>query len=165
MKKLKSPIKSKVKQTLKEQRLYKDYKKTFQHRQMRFLITKITYLFEIEIDPIKMAEFEKTLINQNNKEMFCWALKEIFALSKNLKLQKINTNNLAYFLYYIYQTSRYYSDIRKKCTNVFIDSNSKMKLIKHNALKREYYHSFYLEIEKIFVNYNYYIINLLKLVL
>ncbi|UVD81946.1 hypothetical protein NV226_01410 [Mycoplasma iguanae] len=153
-----------VKTELKKNNLYNEYKLTFKNRQIRFVLTKLIILFDLEIQVKQISELESYLINKNNSKMFLLPLQELFAMQKNHPLKKIDAKNLANFLFYIYQTSRFYYDKKTGQKNIFINKNVEI-VHRKNTEKRNYYHAFARQLEEIYPDYNFYLRQILKWVI
>ncbi|MBN0919161.1 hypothetical protein [[Mycoplasma] gypis] len=137
---------------LKENKLIK-YKNLFKNKQMQFLVSKILILFGTDFDANKLANVEIELMNSNfQRNMFVnILLNHIDSVEE--KYRNCNWKSLGKYLYYIFKTSTYYSDLRHQVPNIFdiigVDAA--------NEKKREALNDFYLSLEKVDKNYNHFV--------
>ena len=126
MKKLKA-----IKSKLKKHKEWKKYKSIFIHRQTRFFVTKIMLVYKKDLDVEILYNWEKsflnTPVNQNMFEKVFGEFKKYYANGDWFSFSKM--------LWYIYQISRYYKDLKNKIKNIYINGN----IIELNKIKRNYY--------------------------
>ena len=121
----------KIKKKFKRKEL-KIYNSLFKHRQMKFAISKILLACNKNIDVKDLYNIEKSMIdiNKDNK-MFN------LAFANANKISKINADwkSFSEFMWYAYQTSTYYKDIKKNINNVY----NKENFVEINNIKRKKY--------------------------
>ena len=126
MKKLKA-----IKSKLKKHKEWKKYKSIFIHRQTRLFVTKIMLVYKKDLDVEILYNWEKsflnTPVNQNMFEKVFGEFKKYYANGDWFSFSKM--------LWYIYQISRYYKDLKNKIKNIYINGN----IIELNKIKRNYY--------------------------
>ena len=157
--KLKSQIRE-VKKTLKKNHKYQEYKKIFIHPQMRFLLTKINFIFNDNANFKETIDLELFLLNNfNNPQNWIDA---IINLSQkwNPKWNKINWKSFGLFLYYIYHYSLYYCK-KTVVSKIYTQDN----FIELNHQKIYYYNQWIKSMYKSYIlDFNQYVIAVLRLV-
>lgn len=129
-----------IKKQLKQQGLYKKYKTQFKHKQMKLLISKIVLIFNSEADIIHLFELEKSLIEKEvNEKMF----DETLLSFESLTGKKANWALFSIFLFYVYQTSTFWRDMKKGVKNVYSLSNYN----ELNLKKRQAYNAWFKSME------------------
>lgn len=107
---------------------WKEYKNKFKHKSMRFIISYIILLYRPSMPIDDLVTIEKQLISKNkNIKMFDDAFIEVKKITK----KDFNWESLSKFMWYAYQTSTYYKDIKKGITNIYTLDN----FIEINAIK------------------------------
>ncbi len=136
-----------VKKGLKRNHVWKQYKKMYKHKQMRFLFSNVALILKPEIDLNELIEVEKNLaIVEKDPEMF---VKEFLKL-KTLTKTKFDWSSFGEFVYYVFQTSTYWRDSKKGITNAFTKEN----YIEMNETKRKTYNKWLHSIPTTTDNYN-----------
>lgn len=125
-----------VKKNLKAQQKWKPYKALFTHPQMRLLITKIAY--DIRPEHLtsgieRISEIEKSLLDApRNEEMFAKAFLELGNFLERTWAWDI----LGRAVWYCYQTSTFWSDIKKNKPNIYNKDNFvQLNNAKRNAIQ------------------------------
>lgn len=147
-----------IKDNLKTNNELKRYKNIFKHRQMRFATTKIALIFNKNISAIKFYEIEKELINTPKDERM---FKNAFLKMEKAINYKANWESLGKFMWYQYQASIYYKDIKNKTPNIF----NKENMIKMNEIKRTFYSEWLHSLSKDDISFNKKIIQVSKIIL
>jgi len=107
---------------------WREYKNKFKHKSMRFIISYIILLYRPSMPIDDLVTIEKQLISKNkNIKMFDDAFIEVKKITK----KDFNWESLSKFMWYAYQTSTYYKDIKKGITNIYTLDN----FIEINAIK------------------------------
>ncbi len=107
---------------------WKEYKNKFKHKSMRFIISYIILLYAPSIPINDLVTIERQLISKNkNIKMFDDAFIEVKKITK----KDFNWESLSKFMWYAYQTSTYYKDIKKGISNIYTLDN----FIEINAIK------------------------------
>jgi hypothetical protein len=120
-----------IKNKLKNNNNWKKYKKIFIHNQTKLMISKIALIYNKKIKIEKLYEWESSFIEKKiDKNMFKKIFEEI-----NKYCPNINWNSFAKMLWFVYQISRYYKDLKKKRKNIYINQN----IVKLNKIKKKYY--------------------------
>ncbi|QJR43958.1 hypothetical protein [Mycoplasma miroungirhinis] len=134
------------------------YISRFKHKQMQFLVSKIFLLFESSLSINELIKIEYELLEKNFlKDMYV----DIFMKNRfTFKKEFINCKweSFAKFLFYIFQTSTYFFDKKHKVPNVFIIGGE----ITINEEKRRLFNEFAESLEKVSINFNFYIKQILK---
>ncbi len=143
-----------IKKQLKKDHLWKTYKKKFFHQQMQLLFSKITLIFAPDVNVDWLIIEEKKILNKLEKPtMFVDSFSKINELNHN----NYNWKSFGLFIWYVYQTSKFYHDQKHNQKNLFNEKN----YIEKNAEKRHYYYIWLESINPKINNYN----NLIKQVL
>lgn len=160
---LKKPINS-FKKLLRINKQNKQYKKFYINKQLRYLVLKLSILFESNLNVEIIHKMELEIINNTltNETMYHQTIQTILKNSKIKNFSKLKYQNLSYFIFYIFQTSRFFYDKKHQIENIYLINYSEENLIKLNRIKRSYYYQFLEDIKKHNVNYNFYIIQILK---
>lgn len=161
MKKLKNNNQKlrKLKKELIYNREWKNYVKHFRHRQMRLLVSKIALIYNFEIPLADLVKLEKLTIEaakNKNLEMFV----PIFIYLEILIKHKANWADFGRFIFYVFQTSTFYKDMRHKQKNIF----TKQNIIEQNYQKRKYFYSWLHSLPIDDLEYNLKIIKVQKVV-
>ena len=144
-----------IKNKLIKNDLWKEYSQKFTHKQMKLISTKIALIFNKNIKVQDFYEIEKELIVvKKNKFMFLETFNKISYKTN----YSCDWKSFSIFLWYIYQTSTYYKDKKKKIDNIFIDNTIKM-----NQEKRKYFYLFMNSLDMRDDYFNDKIISILKL--
>ncbi len=108
MNKINSKTIKEIKKKLKHNNNYKDYKKIFKNKQIQFLCTKISIIFESSISEQDLFDIEILLLNNPTQNNFIILINE---LSKTFNENFINLkwDCLAIYLWYTFQTSLFYN--------------------------------------------------------
>ncbi|MCK5867559.1 MAG: hypothetical protein KAG14_04100 [Mycoplasmataceae bacterium] len=145
-----------IKNNLKQKKVLKNYNSTFKHKQMRFLLTKLSLIFIDKIDEEIFTELEiKLHQNEKSSKMF---IESIDILKKQTKY-KADWNSFSKFLWYVYQTSTYYNDSKKNIKNVYTN-----KIIKTNEIRRNLYNTWMESMAEYDLDFNEKIIKVSRLV-
>lgn len=121
-----------IKNLLKTNGKWEEYKKAFSHKQMRLATSRIAFAFNNKISIDKLAKIEIELMKSEKKSnMFDEAFKEISKLVN----YKADWKSLGKFMWYQYQTSTYYKDIKKGTKNTYNPNN----IIEINEKRRDFY--------------------------
>ena len=121
-----------VSKELKKVKGLKDYNNMFKHKQMKFACSKTLLIFNPKVKLKTLVSLEYTLLKEKkNKKMF---LNNMQVLSKNTE-GNIDWKAFGEFLWYLYQTSTYYKDIKNNVKNIYSEDN----FIELNSKKRDAY--------------------------
>lgn len=150
----------KVKNHLKQNGSYQDYKNIFAHKQMQFLLTKINHIFNDQPQASDTLDLEINLIKTfNNPNGWIEAINQL-SFKWNEKWHQINWSSFGHFLYYIYHYSLYYvkkTTVEKIYTQAnFIELNDQ-KIFYYNQWIKSMYDSH-------ITDFNQYVIAVLRLV-
>lgn len=146
-----------IKAQIKNLKLWRKYKKKFQHPQMRLLFSRIALTLDPEINLKFLLDKEMFLIEvEKSPEMFV----EIYESLSSIASFKCDWTVFGKFIWYIYQTSTYWKDARKKRVNVFTKEN----YLEQNQIKRELYQEWLDSIDKSNRSFNNYIIEISRMV-
>lgn len=109
-----------------------EYKKRFSHRQMRFVCSKIVLLFKDNVFANELEAIEKSLLKEKvDRDLF----KEAFEMIDKIIDNGADWASLGQYMWYAYQTSRFFKDAKNKNENVYTKANS----VKLNELRRQLY--------------------------
>lgn len=145
-----------IKSNLKEQKKLKEYDRVFKHKQMKFLVTKIALVFSDDINIDKFTKLEiKLSESKKGPDMFSESIKTLEEETK----YKADWKSFANFLWFIYQTSTYYRDLKKGMENVYVDN-----IIKINEKRRNIYNTWMESLAKDDSQFNHKITQVSKLV-
>lgn len=124
-----------------------EYKKRFSHKQMRFVCSKIVLLFKDHVFANELEAIEKSLLEKElNKDLF----KEAFTMIDKLVDNGADWASLGQYMWYAYQTSRFFKDIKRKDKNIYTKANS----VKLNELRRQLYGKWMHSLNKEDVRFN-----------
>ena len=124
-----------------------EYKEKFAHKQMFFACSKVALIFKEDVSIDYLYEMEVNLIDtKKDINMFKVAMKELSKITN----KNINWDIFAEYLWYLYQTSTYYKDIKKDIINIFNEET----FIKLNSLKRDAYQVWIDSLDKADPEYN-----------
>ncbi len=122
----------KVKTELRKRKLLSEYNKKFKHKDMRFLFSYVALTFDDSIKVSALVKEEVKLLKADKeKDMFVAS----YLVLKELTDKKIDWKSFGKFIWFIFQTSTYWKDQRKKIENEFKKDN----LVITNQTKRIYY--------------------------
>lgn len=150
-----------VKKKLQAHQKWKQYKKLFAHPQMRLLITKIAY--DIRPEHLasgieQVARIEESLIDaEKNEEMFATAFLKLGSFLQRPWAWDI----LGRAVWYCYQTSTYWKDVKKDIPNIY----NKENFVQLNDLKRKAIQHWIHSIPRTTVDFNIIVTNMLKRIL
>lgn len=121
-----------VKNKLKEKDELKKYKEKFKHKQIRFVVSKIFFVFNSEnkIDELLAIE-QKLLVAKKDQKLFSNIIKDF----EKIIDYKADWKSFGEFLWMQFQASTYYWDKKKNLENIFNEKN----YIKLNSEKRKLY--------------------------
>lgn len=157
--KLKSQIKE-VKKTLKKEGKYQTYKNVFIHQQMRFLLTKINFIFNDNPNFNEIIDLELFLLNNFNNPQKWIDIMINLSQKWNHKWSQINWKSFALFLYFIYHYSLYYCK-KTVVSKIYTQDN----FIELNHQKIYYYNQWIKSMYKSYIlDFNQYVIAVLRLV-
>lgn len=121
-----------IKKLLKTKGKWEEYKNVFTHKQMRLATSKIALVFNEKISINKLTKIELDLMSsEKNSKMFDNAFKELSLLVN----YKADWKSLGKFMWYQYQTSTYYKDIKVGVKNIYNPNN----IIEINEKRRGFY--------------------------
>ena len=145
-----------IKNSFKEQKLLKEYKQKYKHKQMVFMFSNIMLTLNENADVEKLIEVEKELLRKEiSEDMF-----EVYALrGKEISGMDLDWESFSKFIWYVFQTSTYYSDIKKGKHNIYNVEN----YIELNSTKRKLYFNFIHSIDKNLEGYNDKIMRILEI--
>lgn len=149
MKKLKQ-----LKKKLKKNNLLFEYKNKFKHKQMRFAISKIAMIYYPTISLDDLFILESNILNQDiGPEMFISS----FKMFKKISGLSSDWESFGKFMWYQFQVSTYYKDVKKGNNNIFIENE-----VKKNQEKRILFLKWLHSVDKTEENFNQKIIKLQK---
>ncbi len=144
-----------VKSELKAQKLMKQYNKKFKNKDMKFLFTFVALAYNDSIKLNFLVKEEKDLMNKkNDQSMFVSSYKKLNKYTND----EILWDEFGIFIWYIFQTSTYWKDKRKKKENIFKDGN----FVKVNQEKRNHYNAWLQSIPADFEDQNEKLIKVLR---
>ena len=115
MKKLKQ-----IKNKLKDDNLWIEYKNKFKHKSMRLIVSYIILKYKPTASIEELVNIEKKLIKvKKGKGMFCDSFIEV----KEITSLDFNWESFGNFMWYVYQTSTYYKDAKKNKKNIYTLEN------------------------------------------
>lgn len=157
MNKLESKKINNIKTYLKNNDKYKEYKLLFKNKQIRFLFSKISIIFESTISNENLGKIEMALLNNPTKDNFVILIGE---LSKTFDKKFVNLRwaNLGISLWYAFQMSLYYNKKRKVPCEYTIDNFVTLNNIKRANFSK-WLKSFY---ETKNIDFNQYVIKVLE---
>lgn len=124
-----------IKRLLKQNKQWSEYKKKYAHKQMRLVSSKIALIYNQDLSLEELYKLEVMALEAkkvNEEKMF----EDLyFELDKMVNRPYIDWESFGRYMWYTYQTSTYWKDVKKKRPNVFNSRN----YIEQNAIKREYY--------------------------
>lgn len=146
-----------IKTQIKNLKQWRKYKKVFHHPQMRLLFSRIALMLDPEINLKFLLDKELLLIQiEKSPEMFV----EIYQSLESVASLKCDWTTFGKFIWYIYQTSTYWKDTKKKRGNIFTRDN----YLEQNQIKRELYQQWLDSIDKSNCDFNNYIIEISRMV-
>lgn len=148
-----------IKNLLKDNKKWAEYKKKYKHPQMRLIFSKIIFVFnkDVSIEDLYKKELQYLEADKSKQEeMF----KTIFKSAERLSGVKADWESFAIFMWYVYQTSTYWKDIKKNVKNVFNVKNYN----ELNQVKRNHYNDWLHSLSPNIENLNNSIIEVLRLV-
>lgn len=146
-----------IKKYLKQNKFWSLYKEKFKHKQMKFAITKIAFIVDKNVSKETLIKMELAALNSNkDKNMYV----ESFKIFSNKINYKADWKSFGEFMWYIYQTSTYYKDIKKNIKNVYNETN--INFI--NETRRKLYGTWLHSMDKTDDLFNEKIINISKIV-
>lgn len=138
---------------IKKDNNYKQYKHCLKHPVVRFTFSYIVSFFEQKRFTDKQIQsilnFEYELIHNSSKSNF----KKIFSNIPKfipVKYSKVHWEEFGIYFYYMWQTSRFYYDKKKKIPNIYIDND----YIAINRLKRTAYYKWLDSLKKQDLHFN-----------
>lgn len=132
---------SQIKKQIKKEKNWKAYKVRFEHKQMKFLFSKIALLLDDEINLKFLHDQELKLVNvEISNEMFI----EVFKSLEDKIDFKCNWELFGKFIWFVYQTSTYWKDSKKNNHNIFTPENH----LELNQTKRDLYQQWIKSIDK-----------------
>lgn len=101
-----------IKHILKKNNKYNEYKLLFKNKQIRFLFSKISIIFESTISSENLSKIELSLLKNPTKDNF---ISSIEKLSKTFdeKFVNLKWRKLGVTLWYVFQTSLFYNKRRR----------------------------------------------------
>ncbi len=139
MKRKKRKTINSIKKYLKKDSNLKKYKKIFKNKQMRFLFTKISVIFDSSISQKHLANIELSLLYNPTKENFILLLERLAKTFDN-KFHKLKWESLAICFWYTFQNSLFYN--KKVNSEYTFDNFVTLNNIKRNAFS-QWLKSFY----------------------
>lgn len=124
-----------IKQLLKQNNQWREYRKKYAHRQMRLIFSKIALIYnpELSVQQLYQKEVEMLKAQKNDGEkMFKEVFKDFGDLSRR---PKVNWGEFAIYMWYVFQTSTYWKDKSRRRPNTFNTRN----YIEINQIKRQHY--------------------------
>lgn len=162
MKNIKREQIKKVKKNLKQNNNWKEYKKVFINKQMRFLLTKINIIFSNNENKQNLIIDEEFFIMSNAIDKNAW-VSIINKLSKKWKeeFHNINWESFALFLFYTYHYSEYYYK-KSLLDNLYKKANDFNEI---NDLKIAHYNKWIKSMYQLKTkNFNEYIIEIIRII-
>ena len=121
-----------VSKVFKKEKLIKEYKSRFKYNQLRFAFSKIAFAYSEKVDYKELVKIEKEILKMNKTEVsFSNIYKKMHLLLDN----DWKWEEFGKFMFFIYQTSLYWKDKRKK--NIF----NKENFIEKNEMKRKHFNN------------------------
>ncbi len=146
-----------IKKQIKSEGEWKKYKNVFRHKQMRLIFSEVALLLNPEINLKFLMDCEISLLSfEKGPKMFV----ETFKTLNDRVTFKCDWEMFAHFLWFVYQTSTYWKDTKKKKTNIFTKDN----YLEVNQQKRDCYQKWIDSIDKENKMFNTYIIEMSRMV-
>ena len=143
-----------IKKSIKEQGLLKSYNKKFKHKDMKFLLSYVALTFNEEIKIDLLVKEEVKLLNvEKGPKMFINAYSSLSKMTD----KNIDWNSFGKFIWYIYQSSTYWKEDKKK-NNIY----SKESFVAMNDQKRKHYNKWMRSIPETTEGYNLKIMEVMK---
>ena len=144
-----------ISKELKKVKALKAYNHIFKHKQMKYASSKALLIFNPKASIKILVSMEYKLMKEKkDKKMFINNMK---VLSKNTN-GNIDWKVFGEFLWYLFQTSTYYKDIKLNIKNIY----SKDNFIEINSKKRDVYQKWIDSLDKKDPHYNTKIRQILK---
>lgn len=124
-----------IKKLLKQNKQWSEYKKKYAHKQMRLVSSRVSLIYKEDLTVEKLYALEVKMLEAkkaDEEEMFLEVFKNF---NDFLEVPKVDWKAFAKYLWYVYQTSTYWKDSKKKRPNTFNTKN----YIEKNQIKRAYY--------------------------
>lgn len=150
----------KIKKVLKKEKLWITYCQKFRHKQMKFIFSKIALILKLDLNIDILMTYEKKMMHSNiqkKEDMFLNVFQDMGKLTEI----KADWESFAKFLFYIYQTSSFFYDRKKKIKNVFLQN----EVIEMNQIKRNHYDKWLFSLDQIKPDFNLIVTKILKVVL
>ena len=109
-----------LKNKLKQDNLWSIYKKKFNDKSMRLILSYIILIYKPSTSIDEMIEIEKELITKKNDESM---FNSVFIKVKEITNKNFDWESFGKFMWYVYQTSTYYKDIKKNVENIYTTEN------------------------------------------
>jgi len=109
-----------LKNKLKQDNLWSIYKKKFNDKSMRLILSYIILIYKPSTSIDEMIEIEKELITKKNDESM---FNSVFIKVKEITNKNFDWESFGKFMWYVYQTSTYYKDIKKNVKNIYTTEN------------------------------------------
>ena len=158
MKRKKRKTINSIKKYLKKDSNLKKYKKIFKNKQMRFLFTKISVIFDSSISQKHLANIELSLLYNPTKENFILLLERLSKTFDN-KFHKLKWESLAICFWYTFQNSLFYN--KKVNSEYTFDNFVTLNNIKRSAFS-QWLKSFY-NLKNI--DFNNYVVQVLEIII
>ncbi len=124
-----------IKKYLKKDNNLKKYKKLFKNKQIRFLFTKISVIFDSSISQKHLANIELSLLYNPTKENFVLLLERLSKTFDN-KFHKLKWESLAVCFWYAFQNSLFYNKNKKIDCEYTFDNFIELNNIKRDAFSK-----------------------------
>ena len=148
---------SSVKKYLKKGGNLKKYKKLFKNKQIRFLFTKISIIFESTISNEQLSNIEISLYYNPTESHFVESLKRLSKTFDN-KFLKLKWDKLGVCLWYAFQTSLFYNKAREVECEYTLENFITLNNIKRESFS-QWLKSFY---DTKNIDFNNYVIKVLE---
>lgn len=148
---------NKIKLILKNNNKYNEYKLLFKNKQIRFLFSKISIIFESSVSNDDLANLELSLLNNPTKDNFIISIEKL-SKTFNEKFIDLSWKNLGVSLWYTFQTSLFYNKKRKIPCEYTTENFISLNNIKRNNYSK-WLKSFY---DTKNIDFNKYVIEVLE---
>lgn len=132
-----------IKKSFKKNGLYREYTNIFQHKQLKFLSSKIILIFNQKVELEKLISLETELLKkEKNEKMF----NDVCSRFAELSNKKADWTSFSEFLYLVYQTSTYWKDTKKGIPNIYNMNNYNELNLKKRQLFNKWFKSMDIDI-------------------